>query len=132
MTMRISTTINGIARTFECEPGASLFEALRSLGYKSVKQGCDNEGTCGACTVLLDGKAVLSCITPAPRAEGRSVTTVEALGDPSRGRRALRTSLAYRNAVSGEQALGLGHGELAVVKDAGGQHGIRPTDADAV
>jgi carbon-monoxide dehydrogenase small subunit len=84
MTMRITTRINGTDRTFECEPGASLFEALRSLGYKSVKQGCDNEGTCGACTVLLDGEAILSCITPAPRAAGREITTVEALGDPSR------------------------------------------------
>jgi aerobic-type carbon monoxide dehydrogenase small subunit (CoxS/CutS family) len=81
--MRISTTINGVARTFECEPGATLLEVLRSLGYKSVKQGCDHEGTCGACTVLLDGEAVLSCITPAPRAAGHRITTVEALGDPS-------------------------------------------------
>ena len=79
--MRISTTINGAPRTFECEPGTTLFEALRALGIKSVKQGCDNEGTCGACTILIDGKAVLSCITPAPRAQGRNVTTIEALGD---------------------------------------------------
>ena len=84
MTMRISTRINGIDRTFECDPGATLFEVLRSLGYKSVKQGCDNEGTCGACTVLLDGEAILSCITPAPRAAGRQLTTVEGLGDPGR------------------------------------------------
>lgn len=82
--MRISTRINGVARTFECEPGASLFEVLRSLGYKSLKQGCDNEGTCGACTVLFDGEAILSCITPAPRAAGHEITTVEGLGDPSR------------------------------------------------
>jgi len=81
--MRITTTINGKARELECAPGATLFEVLRSNGYKSVKQGCDREGTCGACTVLLDGVAILSCITPAARVAGRNVTTVEALGDPS-------------------------------------------------
>lgn len=81
--MRFTTTINGKAHELECAPGASLFEVLRANGYKSVKQGCDREGTCGACTVLLDGVAILSCITPAARAAGRNVTTVEALGDPS-------------------------------------------------
>lgn len=81
--MRFSTRINGAERQVDCAPGATLFEVLRALGYKSVKQGCDREGTCGACTVLLDGTPILSCITPAPRAAGRQVTTVEALGDPS-------------------------------------------------
>lgn len=81
--MRFTTTINGKARELECAPGASLLEVLRANGYKSVKQGCDREGTCGACTVLLDGVAILSCITPAARVAGRKVTTVEALGDPS-------------------------------------------------
>ncbi|MGI5862310.1 MAG: (2Fe-2S)-binding protein [Myxococcales bacterium] len=81
---KFSTTINGQAREVECEPGASLHEVLRAYGYKSVKQGCDNEGTCGACTVLLDGQPVLSCITPAPKAAGREVVTVEALGTPAK------------------------------------------------
>ena len=81
--MRFTTTINGKAREVDCAAGATLFEVLRQLGYKSVKQGCDREGTCGACTVLLDGIPILSCITPAPRAQGREVTTVEALGDPT-------------------------------------------------
>jgi aerobic carbon-monoxide dehydrogenase small subunit len=81
--MRLNMKINGMEREMACEPGASLFEVLRAAGLRSVKQGCDREGTCGACTVLLDGIAVLSCITPAARAAGREVTTVEALGDPS-------------------------------------------------
>jgi aerobic-type carbon monoxide dehydrogenase small subunit (CoxS/CutS family) len=81
--MRFSTRINGVPRELDCEPGATLFEALRANGYQSVKQGCDHEGSCGACTVLLDGDPILSCITPAPRAAGREVTTVEGLGDPS-------------------------------------------------
>ena len=81
--MRLNMKINGVERELQCDPGASLFDVLRAAGLRSVKQGCDHEGTCGACTVLLDGAAVLSCITPAGRAIGREVTTVEALGDPS-------------------------------------------------
>jgi len=80
--MRFATTINGEPRELDCDPGASLYEALRASGFKSVKQGCDREGMCGACTVLLDGEPVLSCILPAPKAAGRRVTTVEALGNP--------------------------------------------------
>ncbi|MCU0693790.1 MAG: (2Fe-2S)-binding protein, partial [Polyangiaceae bacterium] len=82
--MRISTRINGVLRQVECLPGATLLDVLRGLGIKSVKQGCDQEGTCGACTVLIDGLAMLSCITPAPKAAGREVLTVEGLGDPTR------------------------------------------------
>jgi len=82
--MRFETRVNGAARQVDCDPGATLFEVLRALGLNGVKQGCDREGMCGACTVLLDGEAVLSCITPAPRAAGREVTTIEGLGDPGR------------------------------------------------
>lgn len=79
--MRFSTTINGVAREVTCQPGDTLLEVLRGLGFKGVKQGCDREGTCGACTVLMDGKAILSCITPAPKAAGREVMTIEGMGD---------------------------------------------------
>jgi aerobic carbon-monoxide dehydrogenase small subunit len=82
--MRFEMRLNGQAREVDCDPGATLFEVLRALGVLSVKQGCDREGTCGACTVLLDGEPLLSCITPAPRAAGRAVTTVEALGHPGK------------------------------------------------
>ena len=79
--MKISTRLNGVAREIECEPGDTLFEVLRRIGLRGVKQGCDREGTCGACTVLLDGKPILSCITPAPKIAGRELTTIEGLGD---------------------------------------------------
>jgi aerobic-type carbon monoxide dehydrogenase small subunit (CoxS/CutS family) len=82
--MRLSITINGTVRKLDCEPGATLLEVLRAHGFSSVKQGCDCEGMCGACTVLLDGEPMLSCITPAPKAAGREVQTIEALGNPSR------------------------------------------------
>ncbi len=79
--MRFTTRINGMAREIDCQPGDTLFDVLRRIGLKGVKQGCDREGTCGACTVLLDGRPVLSCITPAPKAAGRDVITIEGLGD---------------------------------------------------
>lgn len=82
--MKFTTRINGTVREVECEPTAALYDVLRDLGYKSVKMGCDREGMCGACTVLLDGEPILSCITPAPKAAGREITSVEALGTPSK------------------------------------------------
>ena len=81
--MRIKTTINGQLRELDFEPGDSLLDVLRANGVKGVKQGCDHEGTCGACTVLLDDEPVLSCMTPAARVAGRQVVTVEGLGTPT-------------------------------------------------
>lgn len=76
--MRIELTIN--EKTYDPDVGAgeTLLELLRRLGLKSVKFACGT-GSCGACTVLLDGKPVMSCLMLAPQADGRSVTTVEGL-----------------------------------------------------
>ncbi len=79
--MQFSTRINGVTRKIDCEPYETLFDVLRRIGLKGVKQGCDREGTCGACTVLLDGKPIFSCITPAPKVADRELTTIEGLGD---------------------------------------------------
>ena len=76
MTLRFK--VNGIVHQVDASPGETLLEVLRRLGMKSVKQGCET-GNCGACTVLLDGKPVASCIVLAPQADGRSITTVEGL-----------------------------------------------------
>jgi carbon-monoxide dehydrogenase small subunit len=73
--MTITCTINNERKTLELEGGEILAEVLRRNGYTEVKVGCDT-GSCGLCTVLVDGKPVLSCSYLAFRAEGRSITTI--------------------------------------------------------
>ena len=77
--MELGLTINGVARRFLVDPGETLLDALRdSQHLKGTKRGCD-EGECGACTVLIDGTPVHSCIFPAMAAAGCEVRTVEGL-----------------------------------------------------
>jgi carbon-monoxide dehydrogenase small subunit len=76
--MTIDLVLNGIRRTVEIQAGESLMDLLRRLGFKSVKNGCD-DGYCGACAVLLDGRAVNACLVFAARAAGRTVVTLEGL-----------------------------------------------------
>ena len=75
----LEMTVNGQAVSVEVAPDEMLAEVLRDrLGLIGTKIGC-GEGECGACTVLVDGRAVTSCIYPAAKAQGRKVTTIEGL-----------------------------------------------------
>jgi xanthine dehydrogenase YagT iron-sulfur-binding subunit len=75
----ISLTVNGAKRTFEVAPWTSLLDALRDhLDLTGTKKGCDH-GQCGACTVLVDGRRINSCLTLAVMKEGAKVTTIEGL-----------------------------------------------------
>ena len=76
--------VNGNARRFHLDSRVTLLDALRDeLELTGTKKGCDH-GACGACTVLLDGKRVLSCLTLAAQCEGRGVTTIEGLAPDGR------------------------------------------------
>ena len=77
----VTLTLNGRERQTSVPEGATLAELLREqVGLTGTKIACA-EGTCGACTVLVDGRAVLSCIVRAEQAERCDVTTIEGLGD---------------------------------------------------
>ncbi len=75
----VSFTLNGERKTFITEPNEKLLDLLRREGYKGTKYGC-GQGTCGACTVLMDDRAVYACLLFAMQAEGRNVSTIEGVG----------------------------------------------------
>jgi carbon-monoxide dehydrogenase small subunit len=78
---RITLTVNGESRSLVVRAGDTLLHVLRErLGLQGAKRGCEN-GDCGACTVLLDGLPVKSCLVLAVEAEGRPITTIEGLRD---------------------------------------------------
>ena len=76
--MKVSFYLNDVLMTYEVKPHEYLARTLRSHGVKSVKIGC-NETTCGSCTVLLEGKPVMSCGVLTAQVEGKHVTTIEGI-----------------------------------------------------
>ncbi len=76
--MNVSLQINGIRREVAISPAETLLSVLRRLGFYGAKHGCE-DGTCGACTVLLDGRPVNSCLVLAAQSDGHAVFTIEAL-----------------------------------------------------
>ena len=81
----ITFVLNGRPVTIKTRPGRTLLHILREdLDLTGTKQACDSEGECGTCTVLLDGQAVRSCLTPIDKVSGRTVVTIEGLGTPER------------------------------------------------
>jgi aerobic-type carbon monoxide dehydrogenase small subunit (CoxS/CutS family) len=79
MDVKVTLTVNGKEKTISTDPQRSLLDVLREdLHLTGTKYGC-GEGRCGACTVLMDGERVLSCVTPVVRADKKSITTIEGL-----------------------------------------------------
>jgi aerobic carbon-monoxide dehydrogenase small subunit len=79
--LHVTTSINGEPAEFLCEPENNLLVALRDIvGLTGSKEGCTT-GDCGACSVLVDGRLVPSCLVLAAEVEGRTVTTIEGLGN---------------------------------------------------
>ena len=79
--MRVSLRVNGLPAEADCWEGESLLFALRErLGFPGSKNACE-QGECGSCSVLLDGRLVCSCLVLAAQADGHEVVTVEGLAD---------------------------------------------------
>lgn len=91
--------INGAEHRLErIDPRATLLDALRErIGLTGTKKGCDR-GECGACTVHLDGRRALSCLTLAVMAEGREVTTIEGLASPEGGLHPIQAAFIEQDA----------------------------------
>ncbi|MBM3278959.1 MAG: (2Fe-2S)-binding protein [Candidatus Handelsmanbacteria bacterium] len=80
--VHVQTKINGEEVEFLCEPRQSLLEVLReTLGFTGTKEGC-NDGNCGACSAIVDGSLINSCLMLAVEAQGKAITTVEGLAGP--------------------------------------------------
>ena len=83
-TMPVSLTVNGQTRQLRLDPRTTLLDTLREhLLLTGTKKGCDH-GQCGACTVLVEGQRINSCLTLAVQHEGDAITTIEGLGTPDR------------------------------------------------
>ncbi len=79
MDVTMTLTVNGKEKTITTDPARTLLDVLREeLHLTGAKYGC-GEGRCGACSVLMDGKRVLSCVTPVVQADKKAITTIEGL-----------------------------------------------------
>ncbi len=95
----LEMVVNGDPVEVLVEPDWTLLRALRDgLGLMGAREGC-GLGECGACTVLVDGRAVNSCLMPAMETAGRRVTTIEGLADPARGLHPIQAAFMENGAV---------------------------------
>jgi len=97
----ISLDVNGKTQELDADPATPLLYALRDhLQLNGAKFGC-GLGQCGACTVLVDGRAVFSCVTPISTLAGRRITTLEGLGTPEKPGRVQRAFIVEQAAQCG-------------------------------
>lgn len=97
-TRKISFILNGELKEFDVFPNERLLSLLRRNGFKGTKYGC-LEGACGTCTVILDGKAVNSCLVFAFQAQGRTIQTVESLSNKDNKLHEIQQALVNEGAV---------------------------------
>jgi carbon-monoxide dehydrogenase small subunit len=93
----LELTVNGEVKKTELLPAETLLQLLRRMGHTEVKEGC-GKGDCGACTVLLDGKAVNACLTLALQAHKQKVVTLKGIGSPTK-LHPLQESFVKRGAI---------------------------------
>jgi len=123
----LTLEVNGMAKGFTVEGGETLLEVLRSdPGLRGTRLGCGQEG-CGACVVMLDGKAVFSCTLPAEDVSGRKVLTIEGLGSRDRPH-------PLQSAMLAEQAVQCGYCLSGIIMSAAALllENARPTRAQIV
>ena len=97
----LTLTLNGVPRRVRAHPMARLLDVLReTCGLTGTKEGC-GEGECGACTVLIDGASVVSCLVPAAHAHATTVTTIEGAAGDRQGRALQRSFEAHGAAQCG-------------------------------
>jgi aerobic-type carbon monoxide dehydrogenase small subunit (CoxS/CutS family) len=116
--VKLSLLVNGKRRSVDVPPMKRLLDTLREdLGLTGSKEGC-GEGECGACTVLVDGAAVNSCLVPSCQVEGAEIATVEGLADSKRLRRLQRAFLECGAAQCGICTPGMLMAASALPRDA--------------
>ena len=103
--VHVHATVNGREADFLCEPRQSLLEVLRDeLRLTGTKEGCNN-GNCGACNVLLDGRLVNSCLVLAVEIQGKAVTTIEGVA-PREGLHPIQTAFMEADRAPGPPLAG--------------------------
>jgi aerobic-type carbon monoxide dehydrogenase small subunit (CoxS/CutS family) len=115
--VRARFTVNGAPREAEGPPLERLLDVLREqLGLTGSKEGC-GEGECGACTVLLDGRPVLSCLVPLVQCDGREVVTVEGVAARDDGRALIERFVASGGVQCGACTPGIVVAAWALLRD---------------
>jgi carbon-monoxide dehydrogenase small subunit len=123
--LKISCTVNGESRAFEAYPMARLLDVLREeLKLTGTKEGC-GEGECGACSVLIDGALVNSCLVPALQVEGSEIRTIEGVASGDQLHRVQEAFLECGGAQCGICTPGMVIAAVSLL-----ERNPQPTDAD--